>query len=72
MTMNAWKINTYREANPDTRLNEQRLLDILGLKELAYADLSRADLTGADLFCVSLVGTNLSDANMTGGKPILC
>ena len=63
---NAQKIQAWRVANPDTRLNEKLLLEILGLKTLRGADLRGADLRYADLRYANLWDADLRYANLRG------
>ena len=61
---NAQKIQAWRDANPNTRLAEKLLLEILGLETLRYASLRYASLRDADLRDADLRGADLRDADL--------
>ena len=61
-SINAERLQAWRDANPTTLITEAILLDLLGLKTLLYVDLRGADLRGADLRGAYLRGANIQDA----------
>lgn len=63
---NEEKIQAWLDANPNTRITEQVLLEILSVGSLHDADLEDADLWNADLTNVNLTGANLMGADLTG------
>ena len=63
---NAKKIQTWRDANPDRRITEQAMIEILGVDPLHSADLTGANLQGAFLPCADMTNANLTDANLNG------
>ena len=65
MTTNRQKIAEWRKAHPVTRLDSQRLLDILGLDTLRGADLRGANLYGADLLRADLRWADLRWADLS-------